>query len=68
MNNMVSESIAATYSSELEALFDLVVQLHFMSMRFKCNFRFIHVVGTWMIIQGTDGISRGDMYEVMMKG
>ena len=60
-DNMVSESIPASGSSKSEALFDLVARLHCLSMCFKCNVRFIHVAGTRMIIQGTDGISRGDM-------
>ena len=67
-DNMVLESIATTGSSKSEALFDLLVRLHCMSMRFKCNVRFIHVAGTRMSSQGTDGLSRGDMYEEIMKG
>ena len=62
------ESISAAGSSKLEVLFYLVVQLHCMSMHFKCNLRFIHEVGTHMIIQGTYGISMGDIYEEIMKG
>ena len=67
-DNMVSGSISETGSSKLEALFDLVVRLHCLSMSFKYNVRFIHVAGTWMISQGTDGLYRGDMYEVIIKG
>ena len=37
-------------------------------MRFKYNVRFIHVAGNWMIIQVTDGLSRDDIYEGIMKG
>ena len=67
-DNMVSDIIAASACSKSEALFDFVVRLHCMKMRFKYNVRFIHVAGTWMIIQGTDGLYRGDMYEVIIKG
>ena len=67
-DNMVLESIALTGSLKLESIFDLVVRLHFLSIHFKQNVGFIHVVGTWTIIQGTDGISRGDMYEGIRKG
>ena len=67
-DNMVSKIIAASGSSKLDTLFDLVVRLHCLSMRFKYNVRFIHVAGTWMISQVTDGLYRGDMYEGMMKG
>ena len=65
---MVSESIYASGSSKLEALFDLVVRLHCLIMPFKFNVRFIHVAGTRVISQGTDGLSRGYMYESIMKG
>ena len=68
MDNMVSESISAAGSSELEVILNLVVQLHCLSMRFKLNVRFTHVVGTWMIIQGMDRLFRGDMHEGIMKG
>ena len=65
---MVLESISAVGSSKSEVLFNLLVRLHCMRMRFRFNICFIHVVSTWMISQGTDGISRGGMYKVMMKG
>ena len=67
-DNMVSKIIAASGSSKLDTLFDLVVRLHCVIMRFKCNVRLIHVEGTWVINQGTDALSRGDMYEGIMKG
>ena len=67
-DNMVSECIAAAGSSKLEVLLYLEVRLHFISMRFKCNVHFIHVADTPIISQGTDGLSRGDMYEGIMKG
>ena len=66
--DLVLESIVVSGSSKLEKLFNLVVRLHCLSMRFKFNVRFIHVAGTQMIIQGTDGLSRGDIYEGIMKG
>ena len=64
---MVSKSIAVAGSSKSEVLFDLVVLLNFMIIRFKCNVHFIYVEGTRMIIQGTYELSRGDMYEVILK-
>ena len=67
-DNMVSDSIAASGSEKSEVLFDLVVQLHCLSMILKCKVSFIHVAGTQMISQGTDGISRGDMHEGIIKG
>ena len=64
----MSEIIAASGSSKSEVIFNLVVRIHFLSMRFKCNVRFVHVEGTRMIIQGTDRLSRRDMYEGILKG
>ena len=49
-DNMVLESISTVGSSSLEVLFDLVVWLYCLSMRYKCNVRFIHVTETRMII------------------
>ena len=65
---MVLGSIAASGSSKSEALFDLVVRLHCLSMRFKCYVRSIHLAVTRMISQVTDGLSRDDIYEGIMKG
>ena len=57
-NNMVSDSIATAGSSRLETIYDLVVQIHCFLIRYMCQIRFIHVAGTRMIDQGTDGLSR----------
>ena len=65
-DNMVSESIAAAGSFKSEVLLDLVMRLHCLSMHFRCNFRFIHVAGTRMIRQVTEGLSSGDIYEGIM--
>ena len=68
-DNMVSESIAAAGSSASELLYDLVVRLvACLGMRFRCSVQFIHVAGTRMIKQGSDGLSRGDLYEGVMSG
>ena len=37
-------------------------------MKFLCKLEIIHVAGTRMIDQRTDGLSRGDMYEGVMSG
>ena len=65
---MVSGIIAAAGSSKSEMIFDPVVLQHFLSISFKCNVHFVHVAGNQMISHVTDGISRGDMYEGIMKG
>ena len=45
-DNRVPYNIAAAGSSKSEVLFDLVVRMHFLIMRFKYNVHFIHVGGT----------------------
>ena len=65
-DNMVSEIIAEAGSSRTENLYDLVVQLHCLCMRYRCQFIFIHVAGIRMIGQETDGLYRGRLYEGAM--
>ena len=48
-DNMVSDSIAVAGSLRSENIYDLVVRLHFLCMRYRCQVRFIHFSGTWMI-------------------
>ena len=67
-DNLVAESVVAKGSSSGELLFDLVVRIYRLEMNCRCNIRFVHVAGTRMIRQGTDGLSRGDMYEGIMRG
>ena len=67
-DNMVSESIASKGSSASKALYELVVRVYKLEMTCRCNISFIHVAGTRMIAQGTDGLSRGEMYEGVMNG
>ena len=67
-DNMVLESIAVAGYSKSEVLFNLVVRLHCLIMRYKYNVRLIYLEGTCIIIKGKYGISRGDMYKGIMKG
>jgi hypothetical protein len=67
-DNSVSESIAFKGSSSSPKLYELVVRLYRLEMKFLCKIEVIHVAGTRMIRQGTDGLSRGDMYEGVMAG
>ena len=67
-DNAVSESVAAKGSSASPKLYDLVVRLYRLEMKYLCKIEMIHVAGTRMIEQGTDGLSRGDMYEGVMAG
>ena len=67
-DNTVSESVAAKGSSASPKLYELVVRLYRLEMKYLCKIDMIHVAGTRMIEQGTDGLSRGDMYEGVMAG
>ena len=67
-DNAVTEAIAAKGSSSSPKLFDLVVRLFKLNMIAKCKIQFIHVAGTRMIAQGTDGLSRGNLLEGVMQG
>ena len=67
-DNSTAEHIARKGSSTSPILFQLVVRLYKMGMKFKCDIKFIHVSGKRMIAQGTDGLSRGDLLEGVMKG
>ena len=68
-DNMVSEAIAAKGSSKSnKLLYELVVHVYKLKMRYKCRIQFIHIAGSRMIAQGSDGLSRGDMYEGVMRG
>ena len=66
-DNMVSELIATAGLSRSETFYDLVVRLNCLCMRYRCQVRFIHISGTQMIGQGTDGLSRGSLYEGVVK-
>jgi hypothetical protein len=67
-DNMVSEAVSAKGSSKSKLLFDLVIKLYSLEMLYRCNIQLVHVAGTRMIEQGTDGLSRGDMYDGVMRG
>ena len=67
-DNMVSESIASKGSSSSKELYSLVVRAYKLEMAHCCKISFVHVAGTRMIAQGTDGLSRGEMYEGVMNG
>jgi hypothetical protein len=49
-------------------LFGLVLWLRILEMHMGWNIHVIHVAGTPIIEQGTDGISRGDMMTGVMGG
>ena len=67
-DNSVSESVCFKANTSSPALFDLLLRIKSLEMSYRCRIHIVHVAGTRMIAQGTDGISRGDMYEGVMKG
>ena len=67
-DNSTAEAIASKGSSTSPLLYELIVRLFKLSTTFLCSIQVIHVSGTMMIRQGTDGLSRGDMLEGVLKG
>jgi hypothetical protein len=55
-------------SSKSETLFDLALRLRLLEMNSDLIIHVIHVAGTRMKAQGTDGISRGDKSMGVMRG
>ena len=67
-DNTTAESIAAKGSSTSPLLFELVVRLYKLSMKFLCSVNIIHVAGTRIIAQGSDGLYRGNLLEGVQRG
>lgn len=67
-DNSVSEAAAFRGSSKSKKLFELILRLWTLEMKYGCKIHFIHIAGTRMIEQGTDGISRGNLNEGICKG
>ena len=67
-DNSTAENIAQKGSSTSPLLFELIVRLYKLPMKYYCSVQVVHVAGTRMIKQGTDGLSRGDLLEGVLKG
>ena len=67
-DNSTTENIAQKGSSTSPLLFELIVRLYKLPMKYHCSVQVVHVAGTRMIKQGTDGLSRGDLLEGVLKG
>lgn len=67
-DNSTAESVFFKGTSKSKRLFDLILSLRQLEMNNPIKLHFIHVAGKRMIQQGTDGISRGDLTEGVMKG
>lgn len=67
-DNSTTESAYHNGTSSSPLLFDLVLRLRILELKFGVRLHVIHVPGTRMIAQGTDGISRGNQMEGVMSG
>ena len=67
-DNAVAESCFFKGSSKSPKLHSLIVRLRKLEMEFGLSVLLIHVSGTRMIAQGTDGCSRGLLMEGVMAG
>ena len=60
-DNWVAESAFVKGMSRSQALYDLMLRLRLLEMKYNIWIEIIHVAGRRMISQGTDGLSRGDL-------
>ena len=67
-DNSVAEAAFHKGTSSNKCLFELIVRLRILEMKSESRFWIIHVAGTRMMEQGTDGLSRGDLREGVMQG
>ena len=67
-DNSTAESAFDKGSSSSRLLFELVLRLHKLEMAESCKIHLSHVSGKRMIDQGSDGLSRGNLTEGVMRG
>ena len=67
-DNSTAEAAFAKGSSLSKELFELVLKLRKLEMENSCKIHVSHVAGTRMIAQGSDGLSRGNLSEGVMRG
>jgi hypothetical protein len=67
-DNFTAESAFYKGNTTSKALFELVLRLWTIEMQGVVQLRVIHIAGTRMIWQGTDGLSRGSLTEGVMSG
>jgi hypothetical protein len=67
-DNSTAEAVFYRGNSTSRPLFELMLRLRKVEMDGGLNLRVIHVAGTRMIEQGTDGGSRGDLTQGVMAG
>jgi len=67
-DNSTSEAVFWKGHSPSRKLNDLALRLHLLEMHGDIRIHMIHIPGSRMIDQGTDGLSRGDLTEGVMTG
>lgn len=67
-DNTTAESAFYKGSMSSKLLFSMVLHLWHLDMSGILMLNVIHVAGSCMIQQGTDGLSRGDLYEGVLAG
>lgn len=67
-DNSTAESAYFKGTSSSKLLFNIVLKLRKLEFSGSFKIHFIHVAGSRMISQGTDGLSRGDLSEGVMRG
>ena len=67
-DNSTAESAYFKGTSSSKQLFNIVLRLRKLELNTGIKLHFIHVAGSRMIDQGTDGLSRGDIGEGVMVG
>lgn len=67
-DNSTAEAAFYKGTSSSRKLFEAILRLRQLEVKQGCSIHFIHVAGTRMICQGTDGLSRGDLGEGVMNG
>ena len=67
-DNSTAEAAFFKGSSKSRLLFELILELRELEMKSKAKIHFVHVAGTRMIAQGSDGLSRGNVSEGVMRG
>lgn len=67
-DNTTAESAFYKGNTTSKRLFSLVLRLRQLEMNGHLLLHVIHVAGSRMVRQGTDGLSRGDLYEGVMSG
>ena len=67
-DNSTAESAFNNGTSSSQTLFDLVLQVKKLELKHSVRLNIVHVSGKRIIHQGTDGLSRGNYLEGVLRG